>query len=209
MLHLRSLLLVTFSAALLHACGNAGPQQPKEPDVSGVQRLLPGEYVGRMSRGDVYHKVAKLNVPAFGGTIFYHHISLDSAGGPALQRKFYRFDEGGARMKSTVLLGTGDVFTDTQSLEETLANMPEDKLLRFPDACKISWSVKDGAFVGQVFREDCQYDSPAFGGPVSPEMTYRVTQCAFAINEAIYRENGEPVFPPSSAVNARMGREDC
>ncbi|MEM9878530.1 MAG: hypothetical protein AAF862_04535, partial [Pseudomonadota bacterium] len=150
MQRLLSFLLLTFAALALLACSETAPDKPAQPNLLDIQRLLPGEYVGQMSRGDVYHKVAKLEVPAFGGTVFYHHISLVSAGGPALQRKVYHFDDSGARMKSTVLLGTGDVFTDSDAMAETLENMPEDKLLRFPDACQITWSVEADAFVGQV-----------------------------------------------------------
>jgi len=200
----RSIALGFLVSLGLSACSEPGAEQSAAFDLAKLQSLLPGDYVGEGSRGKVYHTIAKLELPAFGGTVFYHHISLEGLRGPAAQRKIYRFDPDGKKMKSTVLLGTGDVFDDPQSLEAKLNTLPEETLLRFPDSCKLHWSSDAKDFIAEVSREDCSYESAAFGGTVSPEMTYRLNACSFDVKEAIYRENGEPTFPPSAFNNRRV-----
>jgi hypothetical protein len=159
----------------------------------------------------VYHSIAQLNVPEFGGEVFYHHISTTSLRGPAAQRKIYRFDESGQRMRSTVLLDMGTGFGDAQSMALELSQLAEESLLRFPESCQFQWSPAADGFTAEVKRETCRYESPAFGGRVSPEMTYQLSRCGLVISEGIYREDGSPVFPPSTIDNRRVASKagDC
>lgn len=206
MLFPRLFLILASMALPLTAC--TMPQQRggmAQPPLAQIQQLLPGDYVGKTSRRDVYHSIAALDVPAFGGRVFYHHISVTSLRGPAAQRKIYVFDESGAKMRSTVVLGSGAVFTDAQTMAQTLNALTEDQLLRFPDGCQFQWTARPGGFTATVSREECSYDSPAFGGMVSPEMTYQLSACVFAVREGIYRADGSPVFPPSASDNQRVG----
>lgn len=194
---------IAFLALLLVAACSAPPsEEASRSDMDGLRALLPGEYSGMGGKGPVYHSIAQLQVPQFGGKVFYHHISTISPRGPAVQRKIYAFDEGGNRMGSTVVLGSGAVFEDAESMAEALNALPEKQLLRFPDGCKFQWQRAGDDFVAQVSRETCSYESPAFGGLVSPEMTYTLSRCGLDIQEGIYRQDGSPVFPPS-AINAK------
>lgn len=179
--------------------------------LENIQAFLPGDYVGMSSRGEVYHSIIELDVPAFGGEVFYHHISTESLRGPAMQRKIYRFEDAGQTMRSTVVLGEGEAIADLQALPRQLNSLSEEQLLRFPDGCRFQWRSEVDGFVAEVKRDVCSYDSPAFGGLVSPEMQYRLSACGLAINEGIYRQDGSPVFPPSITDNKRTSAsfEDC
>ncbi len=198
---LQKILLILF-ILLLAGCSTPLSVKGSQFDLLELQGLLLGDYVGMGSRGEVFHSIIQLQVPEFGGNVFYHHISTESLRGSAWQRKVYLFDESGKQMKSTVLLGSGDWITGTQSMASALGALTEEQLLRFPDGCQIRWSKSADVFVAEVSRDRCSYESPAFGGLVSPEMEYRLTRCGLAIDEGIYRQNGSPVFPPSS-INAR------
>ena len=187
----------------VHACSPAPQSEISQSPLPSIQSLLIGDYIGMSSNGEVYHSIVKLNVPQFGGDIFYHHISLESLRGPVFQRKIYKFDTSGSTMKSTVLLGPSEAFIEEETMAEYLNRLPEESLLRFPDACQFLWtSAKDG-YKAVVRRDKCSYESPAFGGFVSPEMEYKLSGCGLVITEGIYREDDSPVFPPSTTNNRR------
>lgn len=196
---------------LLAACSTTQPEERSQLDLAGLQALLPGNYVGMGSRGEVFHSIIQLQVPKFGGNVFYHHISTESLRGPAWQRKVYLFDDAGQQMQATVLLGTSDGLADNQSIVKTLSALTEEQLLRFPDGCQIQWSTATDMFVANVSRDNCTYDSPAFGGLVSPEMQYQLTRFGLVISEGIYRQDGSPVSPVSSIDAKRLNSEaeDC
>lgn len=204
MIFLRKTLFSLFVLLPMAACSSLQPDENTQAHLSNIQALLPGDYVGMTSRGEVYHSIAQLQVPEFGGEVFYHHISTQSLRGPAVQRKVYRFDESGKRMRSTVLLGSGDVFADAQTMTGKLRTLTEEQVLRFPDGCQFQWSSAADGFVAEVRRATCSYESPAFGGLVSPEMTYQLSRCGLNIREGIYRQDGSPVFPPSIIDGQRV-----
>ncbi|MEM1089035.1 MAG: hypothetical protein AAGI67_01525 [Pseudomonadota bacterium] len=197
-----------FAAVLATCCWSFSQANDQADSLAAIQALLPGDYLGEGSRGPVYHRIVPLRVPTLGGQIFYHHISTESFGGPAAQRKFYAFEGTDLIMRSTVLLESGVTLDSNWDMALQLTQVTEEKLLRFPDGCRFQWHDDDGDFVARVDRSVCSYDSPAFGGRVSPEMTYRLTPCDLAIAEGIYREDGRPVFPPSDITNRRMATAD-
>ncbi|MEM9530134.1 MAG: hypothetical protein AAGA23_04395 [Pseudomonadota bacterium] len=197
-------LLIALLVALACMASCSRPAQPSTDAVVAIQALLPGDYLGEGSRGTVYHRIVPLQVPAFGGQIYYHHISMESFGGPAAQRKFYAFDRADQTMRSTVVLKSGVTLDSNWDMALKLTQLTEEDLLKFPDSCRFEWTAADGAYVGRVERQRCSYSSPAFGGKVSPAMTYRLTPCGLAIQEAIYREDGSPVFPPADVENRRI-----
>jgi len=185
------------------ACSFAPQSEISQSNVPSIQSLLIGDYIGMTSRGEVYHSIIKLNVPQFGGDIFYHHISLESLRGPVFQRKIYKFNDNGSQMRSTVLLGPSDAYIDEQTMAESLNSLPEESLLRFPDECQFLWTSTKDDYRAVVRRDRCSYESPVFGGLVSPEMEYKLSDCGLVITEGIYREDDSPVFPPSTTNNRR------
>jgi len=207
MYSLQKMLTLPIVLLLVAACTYAQVDKGSQLDLIRLQKLLVGDYVGTGSRGEVYHSIIQLQVPEFGGNVFYHHISTESLRGPAWQRKVYLFDDTGEKMKSTVLLGTSEGIDDDQSIVTALGALTEEQLLRFPDSCKFQWSKTAEMFIADVSRERCSYESPAFGGLVSPEMQYQLTRCGLAISEGIYRQDGSPVFPPSSLDARRVNPE--
>lgn len=173
-------------------------------DLLSVQRLLPGDYLGQGPRGDVYHRLVKLEIPALGGPVFYHHVSREGFGGPAFQRKYYVFDAAGKTMRSTVVLGADTMPQDLGELAKTIASFSESQVLRFAEDCRFVWTDTGGGFAAELTQDRCAYESPAFGGWVNPRMTYQLDPCVFAISEAMYRRDGSPVFPPGSTQNRRL-----
>ncbi len=204
---LQKILALPIGVLLLVACTHSQVDKGSELDLVSLQSMLVGDYVGTGSRGEVYHSIIQLQVPEFGGNVFYHHVSTESLRGPAWQRKVYLFDDTGEKMKSTVLLGTSEGLDDDQSIATTLSALTEEQLLRFPDSCKIQWRKTADVFIAEVSRDRCSYESPAFGGLVSPEMQYQLTRCGLAISEGIYRQDASPVFPPSSLDARRINPE--
>ena len=201
---LRILALSLLGISVLgHACSPPPQSEISPSHLSNIQSLLSGDYVGMSSRGQIYHSIVKLNVPQFGGDVFYHHISLESLRGAAFQRKVYSFDDSGRQMRSTVLLGPSDGFSDEQTLAEDLNGLAEESLLRFPEACQFLWTTTTGGYKAVVRRDRCSYASPAFDGLVSPEVEYTLGACGLVIDEGIFREDGSPVFPPSITDNRR------
>lgn len=203
----KKVLVLALSSMAVLFCGQAcAPPQGEisQSNLPNIQTLLVGDYIGMTDKGEVYHNIAKLHVPQFGGDIFYHHISRDSLGGPAMFRKIYAFDESGKQMRSIVLRGRNEVFVDEQTMTRKLNELTESSLLRFPEGCQFQWISTAEGFVGAVFRDKCSYESPAFGGLVSPEVAYKLSDCGLDISETILFADDSPVFPPSTTNNRRI-----
>lgn len=194
-LHRRCLPL--FILILVAACSHEPLNKSTQTDLANIKALLPGDYIGKTNKGNMYHTIAQLQVPNFGGDILYHHISTESLRGPAIQQKIYVFDDTGKQMLATAVLTRGEVFIDNPSMARKLNALTEEKLLRFPDGCQFQWEQASGEFVGEVGPNKCTYNSPSFGGAVSPEMKYQLSRCGLTISEGIYRDDGSSVFPPS------------
>ena len=109
-------------SVLGQACSPASKNEISPSNLSKLQSLLAGDYIGKTRDGEVYHSIVKLNVPWFGGDIFYHHISLEALRGPIFQRKVYAFQDSGPQMRSTVLLGPAmGLLTNKLSLKASIA----------------------------------------------------------------------------------------
>lgn len=201
---LSKILSVSFVLLSMAACSATPSDENTRSNLTRIQDLLPGDYIGSTGGGDVYHSIVHLQVPKFGGDVFYHHISLQSLHGPAAFQKIYVFDESSKRMKSTVVLGRGQVFIDKETMVRRLNDLTEAELLRFPDGCQFQWAASADGFVAEVGRRKCSYDSPAFGGAVSPQVEYQLTRCSLSITEGIFREDGSSVIPLSTTYNRRV-----
>lgn len=204
---LQKIVIALLVLPFLAACSSLPSGGSVSTTPNSIQTFLPGDYVGQSSRGELFHSIVRLDVPAFGGEVFYHHISTESLRGPAVQQKVYRFEEGGKLMRSTVILGSGDVLPDEKTLTEKVSALTEEQLLRFPDDCRFEWRGAADGFIAEVSRDKCSYDSPAFGGLVSPEMEYQLNRCGLAVIEGIYRQDGSPVFPPLNTNNKRVNEK--
>ena len=197
-------IMFTGLSGLGQACSPAPQSEISQSNFIGIQSLLLGDYIGMTRSGEVYHSIIKLQVTQFGGNILYHHISRESLGGAAEQRKIYAFNENGTEMRSTVLRGRGEVIVDEQTMVHKLDGLTEGDLLRFPDGCQFQWQKTDDGFVANVHRNKCSYESPAFGGVVRPDVEYRLSPCGLGISEGFFREDDSPVFPPSAIMNRRV-----
>lgn len=201
-------LTLAISVCVIAVCGCTQTDRidPVSTALAPIHELLPGDYLGQGPRGDVYHRIVKLEISEFDGEVFYHHVSRQNFGGEAFQKKYYVFDSAGRTMHSTVILGTESMPDGLVALAAMISGLAEDQLLRFPDDCRFVWSEAGGAFTAELTQDRCSYDSPAFGAWVTPQMTYQLDSCGLEISEAMYRRDGSPVFPPGKADNRRQTR---
>ncbi len=201
-----SVLLLLALVMTLSAC-SMGPSRSRAEfgaDSWQAHRWLPGHYLGESPTGPVYHQIVALDIPELGGAVFYHHISRVGFGLASFQRKFYRFDQSGQVMRSTVVLPAGENLGGNDSLKKFLSQLSDKDVLTFSPQCLFRWSAGESGLTAQLAAEHCAYNSPAFGGTISPQMTYQLDPCSLSIDEALFRDSGEPVFPPSSIYNRRV-----
>lgn len=222
-----SRLAVLAAAGLSVSCASApGPAplpatKPAPASVAGVASpaldaelreivaALPGRYSGPANGGAIYHKIVRIDAPQFGGdTVFYHQISRDGFDSPApFQQKVYVFDRSPARtanvMRSWVFFpkqGYANFERDPAALKSVQPAM----LMNFPVECAIRWSRGEapGQFYARVRRGQCSFDGVAFKQRITPEMTYVLERDAFSIEDILYGENGQPLFPSSGLLRA-------
>jgi CpeT/CpcT family (DUF1001) len=190
--------------------GRSGPApRPLEAELAEILALLPGRYEGPASGGRLFHKIVPLTAPNFGAeSVFYHQISRDGFDSSApFQQKIYVFDRdparGDNRMRSWVFFpkqGYANLERDPAAMRA----LQPAQLMNFPLDCAIRWARGDapGRFVARVRREDCTYDSAGFKQKISPDMTYVLDGESFALEDILYGENGQPLFPPAGLLRA-------
>jgi hypothetical protein len=200
-----------WAALLVSAC--VAPERREaatiDAELEQVVALLPGRYEGPASGGRLYHKIVPIAAPNFGAAaVFYHQISRDGYDSAApFQQKIYVFDRDPARafnrMRSWVFFpkqGYANLERDAAALRA----LQPAQLMNFPLECAIRWSSGDspGRFVARVRREDCTYDSAGFRQKISPDMTYVLDRDSFALEDILYGENGQPLFPSAGLLRA-------
>jgi hypothetical protein len=224
-----SRLAVLFAAALSASCASLPATAPAPPaakssptasaagvvdaaleaELREIVAALPGRYSGPANGGTIYHKIVRIDAPQFGGdTVFYHQISRDGFDSQApFQQKVYVFDRSPARtanvMRSWVFFpkqGYANFERDAAALKSVQPAM----LMNFPVECAIRWSRGEapGQFFARVRRGQCSFDGVAFKQRITPEMTYLLERDAFSIEDILYGENGQPLFPSSGLLRA-------
>ena len=182
---------------------------PLEAELREIVAALPGRYAGPASGGTIYHKIVRIDAPQFGGdTVFYHQISRDGFDSAApFQQKVYVFDRSPARsgnvMRSYVFFpkqGYANFEQDAAALKSVQPGM----LMNFPLECALRWSRGEapGQFYARVRRGQCSFDGVAFKQRITPEMTYVLERDAFSIEDILYGENGQPLFPSAGLLRA-------
>lgn len=180
-----------------------------EAELREIVAALPGRYSGPANGGTIYHKIVRIDAPQFGGdTVFYHQISRDGFESQApFQQKVYVFDRSPTRnanvMRSWVFFpkqGYANFEQDAAALKTVQPAM----LMNFPVECAIRWSRGEapGQFYARVRRGQCSFDGVAFKQRITPEMTYLLEREAFSIEDILYGENGQPLFPSSGLLRA-------
>lgn len=191
----------------------AAPSAPLEAELREILALLPGRYTGPGTGGPMFHKIVPIVAPQFGGdTVFYHQISRDGFDSTApSQQKIYVFDRAPDRsvnlMRSYVFLpkqGYANLEQDAAALRSVQPSM----LMNFPIECAIRWSRGEaaGQFVARVRPEHCSFQGVAFKQRISPEMTYVIDRDSFSIEDVLYGENGQPLFPRTGLLRAARTR---
>ncbi|HPF26447.1 MAG TPA: hypothetical protein P5528_05485 [Steroidobacteraceae bacterium] len=180
--------------------------------------LLPGHYSGPAPAdprepgapaGRLFHKIVPITAPQFGAQyVFYHQISRDGFdSSQPFQQKIYAFDldpkRSTNRMRSVVFYPQQG-YANLEQHAAQLASLDPTVLMQFPESCAIRWLAgeRPGVFVARVSRSDCQYVSKAFKQIIAPDLTYVLSEAEFAIEDVLYGENGQPLFPPSGLLHA-------
>jgi hypothetical protein len=191
------------------AAGATGTSRQLDAELAEILALLPGRYEGPVPGGRLFHKIVPIVAPNFGdAAVFYHQISRDGFdSADPFQQKIYVFnrDPGRAfnRMRSWVFFpkqGYANLEQDPAALRAVRPPM----LMNFPIECAIRWDRGDtpGRFVARVRRQDCTYDSVGFKQKISPDMTYVLDRDSFALEDILYGENGQPLFPSTGLRRA-------
>ena len=204
--------LATLAATLLVSACVAPPRREAttlDAELEQIMALLPGRYEGPANEGRLYHKIVPITAPNFGaGSVFYHQISRDGFDSTApFQQKIYVFnrDPGRSfnRMRSWVFFPKQG-FANLEQDPSALRALQPAQLMNFPLDCAIRWARGDapGRFVARVRREDCTYDSVGFRQKISPDMTYVLDDGSFALEDILYGESGQPLFPSAGLLRA-------
>ena len=188
--------------AMLTAC-QPGVQQT---DQLSLVELLPGYYIGESDGAKIFHKIAPITAPRLGEVVFYHQISREGFDGAPMQQKIYIVASGGKRMRSLVVAKDNEKYRNLEQQVMAAFRLRADLFLQFPDVCDFVWTQQQGSYVGRVEPDICEYESPAFGEPISPEMTYQLNESEFKLTETLFRADGQALFPTINIVSERVGR---
>lgn len=195
-------LAVILLTAVLTAC-QPGVRQSNQ---LGLVELLPGYYIGESDGDKVFHKIVPITAPRLGEVVFYHQISREGFDGAPMQQKIYIVAPGGKRMKALVVSTDSEKYRNLEKQLMAAFRLRADSFLQFPDVCSFVWTRQGDSYIGRVDPSVCEYESPAFGGPISPDMTYKVNDSEFVLIETLFRADGQALFPTTNIVSKRVGR---
>lgn len=211
-MHGGTTILATLVATLLipaRAASEPRAATTLDAELGQLMALLPGRYEGPASGGRLYHKIVPIAAPNFGeAAVFYHQISRDGYDSVTpFQQKIYVFNRDPARafnrMRSWVFFPKQG-YANLEQDAAALRTLQPAQLMDFPIECAIRWSSggSPGRFVARVRREECTYDSAGFKQKISPDMTYVLDRDSFALEDILYGENGQPLFPSAGLLRA-------
>ena len=193
-----------FHVLLLCSAVLAGCQTTsRPPDQPTLVELLPGFYVGENDGEAIYHKIVPITAPRLGETTFYHQISRGGFDGSPVQQKIYVIAPDRRTMKALVVAADNDKYENLEKQLLFAFRLRAESFLQFPDVCDFAWERQGDRFIGRVDPAVCQYDSPAFGEQISPEMKYEVSASHFVLTETLYRANGQAMFPTTHMISKR------
>lgn len=184
-----------------------GCQNQQQTELPSLMQLLPGHYEASYEGHAVYHKIVVIEAPNLGKQVLYHQISREGFDGTPVQQKIYTLNSSGDGMGALVVTGDNAKYQNLETKPQLSADLEPQEFLQFPSECDFAWTPEPDGYLGRVEPAQCQYESPAFGGLISPSMTYRLTVTDLAITETLSRANGEPVFPTSHMVGVRTRRD--
>lgn len=179
-----------------------------DAELDEITRLWPGLYGGEVDLPRstepgptaIFHRIDSIRAPQFGERVYFYQLIRDEPGGQVMQQKVFAFDTDPLRdrnmMRAWVLAPDqfDPGFAATPTRWQRL--LPE-QLMDFPEACAFVWRQTKAGIAGTVSAQECRYDSRAFGGSVSADMTYEISADALIW--------GETLTGPDDAVLATSG----
>ena len=181
-----------------------------ESALQEILLLLPGRYRGAGGDGgQVFHKIVPIVAPQFAASgVFYHQISRDGFDSTApAQQKIYVFDRSPGRetnlMRSYVFLPRQG-YANFEADAVALRTVRPDMLMSFPPSCGIRWSRGEaaGQYVARSRSNDCSFEGVVFKQRIRPNMTYVLDRHSFSVEDVLYGENGQPLFPRTGLLRA-------
>jgi hypothetical protein len=195
-MHHKKLPLAILALSLL---GCSTTQTRLDRDLDELMRVLPGSYAGEApimsspagEMQDIFHKLAPIDVPQFGERVLYYQLSTGSADGPALQQKIFVLSvppgSDVIRMRAYVF-APGQAEGNLEQDADRWDDLDPAALMNFPESCAFTWARVSGGFEATVRPANCSFASRAFGGTISPDMTYRIQGNRFEWTETLYGE---------------------
>lgn len=197
---------LAFAAA---ACATAAWKGGTSRPLDELLAMLPGIYTGKVvlpgaaekGKQTIEHKIARIDAPQIAAIVFYYQLSAE---GTALQQKLFilqrRPRSKTVRMRA-LFIPRGRIAADLERRPDDWRAIDPGQLMSFPRHCDFIWRAEGDGFTGRVRREDCRYDSPAFGQTIEAEMRYRVSADTFEWSETLFGEAG-PLFSTNGALTA-------
>ncbi|MBK9609417.1 MAG: hypothetical protein IPO58_24520 [Betaproteobacteria bacterium] len=184
--------------------------RPLDAELAELLALLPGRYEGPASGSRLFHKIvpiAAVQLRRRGGVLppdfarwlrFGHAVPAEDL---RLSTAILRAPSN--RMRSWVFFpkqGYANLERDARALR----TLQPAQLMNFPLECAIRWARggSPGRFVARVRRQDCTYDSAGFKQKISPDMIYELDRESFALEDILYGESGQPLFPSAGLLRA-------
>lgn len=212
-------------AAAVLAAGSPTGSQAASPtsldlELERIVALLPGRYAGsapdpsapESDPRPLFHRIVPIDAPRFGTLVFYHEIARDGFySRRPVQQKIYAFDTRSGRRGNSMrswVVPYGTVTPAPDRDPQALAELSPARLQSFPRGCELRWSATQlpGEYVAEVRREDCRFRSTTFAQWVRPAMRYTVSARRFTLEDALYGEDGAPLFPQTGALPAERTR---
>ncbi|MFK8014664.1 MAG: CpcT/CpeT family chromophore lyase [Gammaproteobacteria bacterium] len=154
---------------------------------------------------EVFHRVAQIDAPQFGGIVLYHQLNRERLDGPAIQRKIYAFDtdvsRANNRMKAYYILPE-QPWIDLDRNPDAVKEIAPDELKSFPVECDMNWTSQLGTIEAVIKPGACLFESTAFGQTVRAEMTYTVNKDGFDLYEAMYTATGDTIFDMDDPISS-------
>ncbi len=203
--------LIAGCVAFLSGCQR--PEPSLEAELKGLLALLPGVYAGTAPvpgatdgrTQTIAHTMASIEAPQFGQHVMYYQLTAPGPDGPVLQQKLFVFDDRLNRRLNRAqpfVFGPGQTPRDLHRSPEYWATLDPQQLLSFPVDCAFIWTPMAGGYRGEVTPQRCAFESPGFGQPIRPEMTYRVTTEEFVWSENLRGADGSVVATTGGALRA-------
>ncbi len=158
-------------------------------DMDGLVRAMEGDFAPDAAIDppffDLYTRVRKVDLPAFGDPAFYVEMRRESFTGPVSRQRIYAMT--GEDAQGPVMTAwdfpDGTPYHGAWAEPSKLAGLTPKALSRFHEGCLIRWQETEAGFIGTVTRESCILTNAESGREVAVDMVMSFDEAAFGLQE--------------------------